>query len=80
MAHEMKMRIATLINDHRHTHEPIALARMILEAMREPTKDMEEAADDLGDWGVPSDPGAGHACALSHWTAMIDVAIGKAST
>lgn len=51
------------------------LARAAIAAMRDPTKAMEEAADDLDDWGCPSDPGAGNASALAHWTAMIDEAL-----
>lgn len=50
-------------------------ARKIIEAIRMPTKAMEQAADDLDDWGVASDPGPGNASALAHWTAMIDEAL-----
>jgi hypothetical protein len=44
----------------------------VIKAMREPTSNMEQAGDNLDDWGVPSDPGSGNACALAHWHAMID--------
>ncbi len=50
-------------------------AKAAIEAMREPTKEMEEAGDDLDDWGVPSDPGSGNASALAHWHAMIGAAL-----
>jgi hypothetical protein len=51
------------------------LVRAVIEAMRVPTDAMEDAADNLDDWGVPSDPGTGNASALAHWTAMIDEAL-----
>lgn len=51
-------------------------AKAAIEAMRDPTKAMEDAADDLDDWGVPSDPGSGNASALAHWDVMIAVALG----
>lgn len=51
------------------------IARAAITAMREPTKEMEAAGEDLDDWGVPSDPGSGNASALSHWVAMIDAAL-----
>lgn len=51
------------------------LARAAIAAMREPTAKMEEAGDELDDWGVPSDPGRGNADALAHWTAMINEAL-----
>jgi hypothetical protein len=47
------------------------VARSAIAAMRVPTKAMEDAGDALDDWGVPSDPGSGNACALAHWEAMI---------
>lgn len=50
-------------------------ARAAIEAMHNPTKEMEAAADALDDWGVPSDPGIGNASALAHWHAMIDEAL-----
>ena len=53
----------------------LADARAAIEAMREPTKAMESAGDELDDWGCPSDPGSGNACALAHWHAMIDEAL-----
>lgn len=43
MASEMKTRIEAIITEHRHTHEPIAIARLVLEAMVEPTDDMLKA-------------------------------------
>jgi hypothetical protein len=50
-------------------------ARAAIAAMKEPTKAMEAAGDDLDDWGVASDPGPGHASALAHWHVMIDEAL-----
>lgn len=51
------------------------LFRAAIEAVRVPTKAMEDAANALDDWGVPSDPGSGNACALAHWEAMINEAL-----
>lgn len=44
MSYKMRDRIAEIINDKKHVHEPIAIARMILEAMLEPTDEMVQAA------------------------------------
>ena len=51
------------------------IARAVIEELRIPTKAMEAAANALDDWGVPSDPGFGNACALAHWEAMITEAL-----
>lgn len=51
------------------------IARDVLVAIRKPTKEMEAAAEEHDDWGVPSDPGSGNASALTHWVAMIDEAL-----
>lgn len=50
-------------------------AAAVITAMREPTEAMEDAADALDDWGVPSDPGSGNASAVAHWHAMIEEAL-----
>lgn len=50
-------------------------ASAAIEEMRNPTVLMENAGAELDDWGVASDPGPGHASALSHWHAMIEQAL-----
>jgi hypothetical protein len=41
---------------------------------RDSTDAMEEAGEELDDWGVPSDPGTGNASAIAHWEAMWNAA------
>ena len=48
MSYKMRDRIAEVVNDKKHIHEPIAVARMILEEMREPTPEMLNAATTFG--------------------------------
>lgn len=67
MASEMKQRIAEIVNEHRHVQEPIAVARMILQAMREPSDMMVLS-------GSQRDPDAG--CVLI-WQDMIDAALSE---
>lgn len=70
---EMLERAAKAVVDAGHNPATAyAIARLVVSSIREPTKDVQEAGDDLDDWGVPSDPGAGNASALAHWTEMID--------
>lgn len=65
MATEMMDRIALVINQYKHTHDEYPLARLILQAMREPTEPMILAGvhyDNMGDMA-------------GRWRAMIDAAI-----
>ncbi len=44
MSYQMRDRIAAIIQQKKLIHEPIAVARMILQEMLEPTPEMVEAA------------------------------------
>lgn len=76
---EMVERVArALAKEEGYAYDPLpydARARSAIEAMREPTKAMEKAGEELDDWGVASDPGPGHASALAHWHVMVDEAL-----
>jgi hypothetical protein len=79
--HEMIERVARAIAAEISEHADLSkisyelAAAAAIRSMRDPTKDMEAAGDDLDDWGVPSNPGSGNASALAHWTAMIDAVV-----
>lgn len=79
---EMVERVARAIADNIQAALPAGVvldygyaSRAAIAAMREPTKAMEKAGEELDDWGVSSDPGPGHASALAHWHVMIDEAL-----
>jgi hypothetical protein len=60
----MKARLQQVIHDTRFVGEPIWIARKVLEAMRDPTPDMIEAATERG------------TTFESIWQEMIDAALG----
>jgi hypothetical protein len=69
MASEMMDRIALVINQYKYTHDEYPLARLILQAMREPTEAMILAGvhhDNMGDMA-------------GRWRAMIDAALANPS-
>lgn len=77
---EMKERIANVINRHKNTHDEPALARMILETMREPSQAQHQAFAKTLDW--MSDTPLGHQQReawkeenVQRWQLMVDAAL-----
>ncbi len=72
MSYKMRDRIAEVVHEKKLVHEPIAIARMILQEMRVPTPEMVDAATtgrDSEGFGITRGD------AEDVWRAMIECAL-----